>query len=222
MNDGSSSILMLPGEVSLGQGPIQSSAGPSFWAIKRACDVALGVFFLPLLCLLAGILVLVNPLFNRGPLVFSQLRMGRNENAFRIYKFRTMTVTDTASRSYACPLEIERITQLGHLLRRTRVDELPQVLNVLRGEMSFIGPRPHAYDHAVAYAALMPQYRLRYQVRPGISGLAQVHMGYAEGPKATRTSARMDLIYVKRACLKLELSILLRTVFVVVTGKGAR
>jgi len=120
------------------------------------------------------------------------------------------------------PLEADRITRLGQLLRRSRIDELPQFLNVLAGHMSFIGPRPDYWDHAKHYLDTIPGYRQRHVVRPGITGLAQVDGGYAEGVDATVLKTRHDLRYIRGNGLAMELYVLWRTIYVVFTGFGAR
>jgi lipopolysaccharide/colanic/teichoic acid biosynthesis glycosyltransferase len=147
--------------------------------------------------------------------------MGRHCEKFTAIKFRSMLPVDNITRKSTDPLEAHRITPLGRMLRKTRIDELPQVINVLRGEMSLIGPRPDFYDHAVEYLAAIPQYRGRHAVRPGISGLAQVTLGYAEGIVATRAKAKADLIYVREAGFALDTKIAWLTLFTVFTGRGA-
>jgi lipopolysaccharide/colanic/teichoic acid biosynthesis glycosyltransferase len=192
----------------------------AFWFGKRAFDIGLAIFFLPLFVVLSVGLFLANPVWNRGPMLFLQRRMGRDMVPFWVIKFRTMHPADGVARHFDGPLEIDRITVLGCWLRRTRLDELPQIINVLRGEMSFVGPRPDVFEHAVEYLAHIPRYRERFSIRPGISGLAQVRMGYAEGLAATRVKARHDLIYVRHACAKLEFLILWRTLHIVMKAKG--
>jgi lipopolysaccharide/colanic/teichoic acid biosynthesis glycosyltransferase len=197
-------------------------AGAPFWATKRALDLAASLIALPALLALAAALVLVNPLWNPGPVFFRQPRMGRHGTAFTIVKFRTMRATPRMLRGPADPLETDRITPLGRWLRRLRLDELPQVVNVLRGEMSLIGPRPDCLEHARAYCERIPGYRDRLAVRPGISGLAQVTLGYAEGLGPTRSKAALDRTYIARASWTLEARIALATLRVIATGFGFR
>ena len=120
------------------------------------------------------------------------------------------------------PLEAERITPLGRFLRRLRIDELPQFLNVLAGHMSLVGPRPDYWDHAAHYLDFIPGYRQRHNVRPGITGLAQVDGGYAEGVNATVEKTRSDLHYIRRSGVAMEVYVLWRTIYVVLTGFGDR
>jgi lipopolysaccharide/colanic/teichoic acid biosynthesis glycosyltransferase len=193
-----------------------------FWFLKRAFDVVFAIFFIPLVIATGLVLLVLNPFFNRGPLIFSQKRMGFGDESFQLYKFRSMVPAEEFRRGAFSPLEVDRITPLGYWLRRTRFDELPQVFNILRGDMSFIGPRPHAYDHAIEYRKVIPGYRRRHLVRPGLSGLAQVRMGYTEDLRAVEMTVRKDLVYAKRAGFRLELAILAKTVLIVLSGHGAR
>ena len=188
---------------------------------KRAFDVLFAFLALPIVALACLMLLAVNPLWNRGPLFYTQKRMGRRCRPFSALKFRTMD-TATISRGPNDPLEINRITRLGHFLRRTRIDEIPQFINVLLGQMSVIGPRPDYWDHAIHYVEIVPGYRQRHTVRPGITGLAQVDGGYAEGIEATVTKTRHDLRYLQRIGYRTDWYVLRRTVSVVLSGWGAR
>ena len=123
-------------------------------------------------------------------------------------------------RSAEDPLEHDRITPLGHLLRRSRIDELPQVVNVLRGEMSLIGPRPDYFHHARRYMRSVPGYRRRHDVRPGISGLAQTDLGYVDCSEGTRRKVALDLRYVEEMSLRLDLYVFWRTLVTVFGRKG--
>ncbi len=198
------------------------SPGRLFAAGKRAFDVTVAILALPAVGVAAALLLLLNPISNPGPLFFSQPRMGRNCKRFTMVKFRTMSEEAGTARGPDDPVEEDRITPLGRVLRRARLDELPQFFNVLRGDMSLIGPRPDAWDHAIHYLDSVPGYRARHTVRPGITGLAQVDGGYAEGILATVEKTRADLAYIDGMSLRMEAYILLRTVQVVFTGKGAR
>jgi lipopolysaccharide/colanic/teichoic acid biosynthesis glycosyltransferase len=199
--------------------PATVGGGAWFWAAKRLFDLALALVLLPTLVPLGATIALLNLRWNPGPLFFVQARMGRDCRPFPVVKFRTMRPAPAGTRRGPdAPVEVERITPLGHRLRRTRLDELPQVLNVLLGQMSFVGPRPDCWEHARVYLTTVPGYRARHAVRPGLSGLAQVRLGYAEGTAATVRKTRQDLVYVKRASASLELAILLRTLPVVVAN----
>lgn len=199
-----------------------SPSPPGFWAAKRGFDIALGLALLPLLALVALALLLLNPAFNRGPLFYTHARMGQGLVPFTMVKFRSMTAAAEIARGANDPVEAHRITRLGGLLRTLRLDELPQVLNVLRGEMSLIGPRPDYAPHALAHAQTLRGYEQRYRVRPGISGLAQVRQGYTHDKTGARGKLRYDLRYIRHAGFRMETYILLRTLRTVLTGFGAR
>ena len=189
---------------------------------KRGCDVAVAILALPVVMIVALGLFLANPLWNPGPVLFRQTRMGRHCRPFTAFKFRTMRECRSATRGPHDPVEHERITPLGRFLRRSRIDEIPQFINILKGDMSLIGPRPDFWDHAVHFIDSVPGYQARHAVKPGITGLAQVHLGYAEGLEATFKKVRYDLEYIRTMSLSLELHVLWRTVIVVTTGFGAR
>lgn len=195
--------------------------GRSFALGKRVFDVVAALAALPVVALSAALLLLLNPIANRGPLFYTQQRMGRNCKPFTMIKFRTMSEGPESPRGPDDPLEQARITPLGRVLRRTRMDELPQFFNILAGDMSLIGPRPDVWDHAVFYVDAVPGYRERHTVRPGITGLAQVDGGYAEGMVATAEKTRLDMRYITELSLDMEAYVLRRTVAVVFTGDGA-
>lgn len=197
-------------------------AAPGFLVAKRSLDLLLALLAMPLVAVASLALVACNPIWNPGPLLYAQKRMGRGCLPFRALKFRTMRVVPSVTRGPDDPLETDRITPLGHFLRRTRIDELPQFLNVLVGQMSVVGPRPDYWDHAIHYMDVIPGYRQRHALRPGITGLAQVDGGYAEGIEATVLKTRHDLRYLEAAGFRTDWYVLRRTVRVVVTGVGAR
>ncbi|MEM9222009.1 MAG: sugar transferase [Pseudomonadota bacterium] len=188
-------------------------------SLRRAIDVAVAALALSLLAVVALVLLVLNPLFNPGPLLYRQTRMGRRGEGFSMLKFRSMR-TAAAQRTFDAPLEVHRITPLGAWLRRTRLDELPQIVNVLRGEMSLIGPRPDAWDHAKVFLERVPDYRRRLTVRPGMTGLAQVELGYAEGLSATAEKVGVDLSYIRGRTWQLDAAILWRTVKLVAAAGG--
>jgi lipopolysaccharide/colanic/teichoic acid biosynthesis glycosyltransferase len=201
---------------------IAVGGSPAFWTAKRGLDMTVAVLGLPILFVLGLVLLLLNPFWNPGPLFYRQRRMGRFGREMTVWKFRTMLEAGDGERGPEDPVEAHRITPLGGWLRRTRLDELPQFVNVLFGQMSLIGPRPDTVDHARVYARAVPGYRKRHVVRPGISGYAQVRLGYAEGFELTARKTRLDLIYIRRAGWWLEYRVLMRTFVVMATGFGAR
>jgi lipopolysaccharide/colanic/teichoic acid biosynthesis glycosyltransferase len=189
---------------------------------RQIFDVSVALAALPAVALVSLILLALNPIWNRGSLFYAQKRMGRGCRPFRALKFRTMVHCAEIARGPDDPLETERITRLGHFLRRTRIDEIPQFLNVLIRQMSVIGPRPDYWDHAIHYLDTVPGYRHRHSIRPGITGLAQVDGGYAEGIEATILKTRHDLRYLDTIGIRADWYVLRRTVAVVLSGWGAR
>lgn len=189
-------------------------------ATKRAFDLVVSLVLLLPFLVVGLALVLLNPWLNRGPLFFCQVRMGRGGHPFRAWKFRSMSCAPDIERGAFDKLDRHRVTPLGCWLRRTRLDELPQVINVLRGDMSLIGPRPDYYPHALVYAGEVPGYLDRYSVRPGISGLAQTEVGYVDGPEGLREKIAADLHYIRSASWALDLWIVWRTLVVILGRRG--
>jgi len=181
---------------------------------KRLLDVIVSstliVLVLSWLWVLVSILI---KLESRGPFLFRQRRVGKNGSRFTCYKFRTMYLND-ASDARPAALADERITYVGNFLRRTHIDELPQLVNVLRGEMSLVGPRPHMVRDDEFFAALCSDYTLRQLVKPGVTGAAQVKgfHGMAQTPASIAARTRMDLFYVRKASFVYDLRILLATI----------
>ncbi len=192
-----------------------------FWFCKRCFDIGLSLLLLPVLVLAALILLVVNPLWNRGKLFYIQERMGQNCTPFTAIKFRSMRHATAITRGHEDPIEKHRITTLGRLLRKTRIDELPQILNVLTGEMSLIGPRPDYYQHAVKFRVTVPGYTERHVIRPGISGLAQVEVGYVEGSDGTVAKVAADLNYITDAGFRQEARLIGKTIATILNCAGA-
>lgn len=197
-----------------------SLTGFAYPYIRRFGDFVGALGLLPVVFLVGVCLVFLNPFWNRGPLLYRQPRMGRGCLPFMALKFRTMRPAGAVTRAADDPLEADRITPLGGVLRKMRLDELPQVLNVLRGDMSLIGPRPDFYDHAVTYLESIPRYRHRHVIRPGISGLAQTEVGYVASIRETRRKVSADLYYIQHASLRMDAWIVWRTLRVVFTRAG--
>jgi lipopolysaccharide/colanic/teichoic acid biosynthesis glycosyltransferase len=197
------------------------SGSRRFWVAKRIFDFAMSFVLLPIFLILIIALSILNPFFNKGTLFFMQVRMGRNCKAFRVIKFRTMTHNDKIGRGHADPIEVDRITVLGRFLRKSRLDEIPQILNVFKGDMSLVGPRPDYFEHARVFVEEIPGYRTRHSVRPGISGLAQVSLGYAEGIEATRAKTSADQYYIENVGFLLDSKIVVKTVLTVLFRAGA-
>lgn len=193
-----------------------------FRIAKRALDVVSAIFAIPLVAGVSLVLLFINPIANPGPLFFKQTRMGIGGKRFTLWKFRTMTPENEGFRRHDDPVETSRITPLGRVLRRLRIDELPNFLNVLAGDMCLVGPRPDTFGHAEEYIRKIPYYEKRFRVKPGITGLAQVRGGYADNPEAVRRKARFDHFYVRRSSGRLEAYVIAKTIAVVATGFGAK
>ena len=191
-----------------------------FWINKRIFDIILSLLLLPLFFTIAIFLLVFNLFYNTGELFFIQKRMGKNCELFFTIKFRTMTHVKEITRKYDDPIETNRITPLGKILRKMRIDELPQILNVLKGDMSLIGPRPDYYEHALEYLENVDGYRERHAIRPGITGLSQIRLGYAETLEATSKKTSVDNYYIQNLGYINELKIILNTILIVLRGLG--
>jgi lipopolysaccharide/colanic/teichoic acid biosynthesis glycosyltransferase len=191
-----------------------------FWINKRLFDIFVCLLLIPLLFITSIILLCLNYFFNTGSLFFIQDRMGKNCSVFSAIKFRTMVPVKEITRKYNDPIETNRITPFGKILRQSRIDELPQILNVLKGEMSLIGPRPDYYVHALEYLKNVKGYRERHIIRPGITGLSQIRLGYAEGLEATAKKASVDNYYIQNVNYIIELKIIGNTIITIIKGTG--
>ncbi len=191
-----------------------------YLVVRRALELALTILFLPLLLPILAVVALAVRLDSRGPTFFRQMRVGRRGRAFPMVKFRTM-YEGAAGPNFTRDGD-PRVTRVGGLLRRYRLDELPQLINVLRGDMSWVGPRPEAQPLDQQYVREIPHFALRGIVRPGVTGWAQINQGYAHEPEAMRSKLEYDLFYLKHCSLWLDVVIVLRTFAVVFGGAGAR
>ncbi|CAM5764507.1 undecaprenyl-phosphate glucose phosphotransferase [Bosea minatitlanensis] len=183
-------------------------------ALKRGLDLALAGTVLLLIAPLLLLVALAIRLDSPGPVLFRQTRNGFNNRPFRILKFRSMRVMENGDSIRQASRHDERVTRVGRWLRRLSIDELPQLWNVLRGEMSIVGPRPHALAHDSHYEKLIGDYPYRQHVKPGLTGWAQVNGSRGETPTIDSMAerVRLDLWYVENASLWLDLRIIARTV----------
>lgn len=200
----------------------KSHAQPSrfFMTVKRLSDFLAAALLLPITLVAALVLLVLNPIFNQGPLLFRQSRMGKDCKLFTAYKFRTMTEAAPVKRGAFDALEENRITKLGRLMRKTRVDELPQILNIVKGDMSLVGPRPDFIDHARVYVDCIPGYRDRHSVRPGVTGLAQTEVGYVSDEAGFRRKVAADMMYIRKMSFTTDLKIFARTIMIVFGQRG--
>jgi undecaprenyl-phosphate galactose phosphotransferase/putative colanic acid biosynthesis UDP-glucose lipid carrier transferase len=191
--------------------------------VKRAIDISIGllalVFFIPVLALTA----LAIKFDGEGPILFLQNRKGFNGRQFVMFKFRTMTVQENGDVVTQASRNDPRVTRIGGLLRAASIDELPQLINVVRGEMSLIGPRPHALAHDNHFEKLLEDYAFRHHVKPGMTGWAQVNGLRGATPSVEQIARRvkMDLWYINNWSLWLDVQILIKTVFEVLRKRNA-
>ena len=183
-------------------------------AAKRVLDVVMGaavlLFVLPLLVAVAAAI----KIDSRGAVIFVQRRTGLRGKAIKVLKFRTMSVREDGDVIRQAEKNDQRVTRIGGFLRRSSIDELPQLWNVLRGDMSLVGPRPHALAHDQYYGALVPDYVHRFRMRPGITGLAQIsgHRGPIQGLDGMEARVAADNQYIDTWSLWLDVKILVKTV----------
>lgn len=170
--------------------------------IKRCFDIVVSLLFVctlfPILFIVIGIIIKLN---SKGPIIFKQERNGKNGNVFKCYKFRSME-TDS-----------KQLIRFGYFMRRTHIDEFPQFVNVLKGDMSIVGPRPHMVEHTKEYSALIEEYMLRLLVKPGITGWAQIkgYVGDIHTLEDMRGRVKEDIWYIENWSFLLDLKIILRT-----------
>jgi lipopolysaccharide/colanic/teichoic acid biosynthesis glycosyltransferase len=183
-------------------------------AVLRMCfDASLAAVILVLLSPLLAIVAIMIRLDSQGPALFRQTRTGLSGHTFLIFKFRTMRVQEDGAVVHQAQRGDSRLTSLGAILRKTSLDELPQLLNVLRGDMALVGPRPHALAHDSHYGAKIPSYRQRFAVRPGITGWAQINGSRGATPEISDMQRRidLDLWYVENRSFALDFKILIAT-----------
>ena len=200
-----------------------------YFHLKTLIDFLWAVAMLPLALPIMAVAAIAILLDDGGPVLFRQRRLGHAGKVFTAYKFRTMTMIDTAGgdehhvrKALATDDGDPRITRVGAALRRYRIDELPQIFNILRGQMSWIGPRPEPEVLTHWFIAELPFYRYRHVVKPGISGWAQVNQGYVSGLDGINLKLQFDFYYIKYFSPWLDLLIFLRTIKTMLTGWGAR
>ncbi len=189
---------------------------------KRVVDLVLTVLAAPLALVLGLIIWLAVRLDSPGRAIFSQTRIGRGGRRFTLYKFRTMIDGADHDGARFASIGDARLTRVGRALRKVRMDELPQLWNVLRGDLSLVGPRPEQPEFVAEFARSIPFYDHRHLVRPGLTGWAQVNYGYADDEADTIEKLTYDLFYVKHLSPWLDLNILGRSIWTVLSGFGAR
>lgn len=193
-----------------------------YLSIKRIIDCSAIVLVFPIALGIAVIAAIAIKLESPGKVFFWQKRVGMNGKVFNMLKFRSMTSDSEKNGSQFAQSNDMRVTHIGKFIRKFRVDEIPQFWNVLRGEMSIIGPRPEQEVFVNEFNKTIPNYSLRHIVRPGITGIAQTEQGYVANAEATITKLEYDLYYIKNMSLLTDAQITLKTVCTILTGFGAR
>jgi len=226
-SDESNSTVPEPGSIILLStgivGWVVGFARRRFQQFKRMFDVTVAglglIVATPLMLLAAIVIKAVSP----GPVFFKQKRVGWNGKVFDIYKLRTMKVDAEKETGPIWAQEDDpRLIRFGKVIRKAHLDELPQLFNVLKGEMSIVGPRPERPVFVKTLSKEITEYSKRFNAKPGITGLAQVWHKYDETIEDVKKKIKYDLLYIRKMCLMVDLRILLRTILVVARGQGAR
>jgi exopolysaccharide biosynthesis polyprenyl glycosylphosphotransferase len=199
------------------------SAGKVSAVLKRACDIVVGSSMLVVLLPLMAMAALAVKMDSPGPVFYRQQRVGRFGATFTLFKFRSMAVdAEAGGNPRWAQKQDPRVTRIGRVIRATRIDELPQLANVIRGEMSLVGPRPERPHFVEQLARAIPFYRQRAYVKPGLTGWAQVNFPYGASVEDVREKLAYDLYYVKNRTIMLDMIILISTIRVVLFREGAR
>ena len=189
---------------------------------KAIVEFVFTIAILPILIIILAIVALAILLTMGRPIFYRQKRVGLNDKEFLIYKFRSMVVNSEQTGAQFASGNDVRITKFGVLMRRFRIDELPQFINILKGEMSLIGPRPEQKSFVDKFSREIPLYAMRHLVKPGITGWAQVCQGYTDDVDSTHRKLQYDLYYVKHYSLIMDLKTVIKTIYTILTGFGSR
>jgi exopolysaccharide biosynthesis polyprenyl glycosylphosphotransferase len=192
-------------------------------AVKRIIDVIVAFVGLVLAAPLALLTAVAVKVESRGPIFYRQERVGQNERRFTLIKFRSMAENAEAERGPVWAVENDpRVTRVGAIIRKLRIDEIPQMFNVLRGEMSFVGPRPERAFFVKRLKEIIPYYDLRHSVKPGITGWAQISYRYGDSEQDAVEKLQYDLYYIKHMSPVFDLQIIFESLKVILFGSGAR
>jgi exopolysaccharide biosynthesis polyprenyl glycosylphosphotransferase len=190
---------------------------------KRVIDIvvsAIGLLLSAPICLLTALAIKLD---SRGPILYRQERLGRNEESFTIYKFRSMVEGAEADAGPVWAAKGDpRITRVGQIIRTLRIDEIPQMVNVLKGQMSLVGPRPERPFFVQTLSKKIPYYYLRHSIQPGITGWAQISYSYGDSEKDAIEKLQYDLYYIKNMSALFDLQIIFESLKVILLGRGAR
>jgi lipopolysaccharide/colanic/teichoic acid biosynthesis glycosyltransferase len=199
------------------------TATPATYAYARTkwvFDVSIALAALVVVILSAPFILVANLFLSPGPLIFKQTRVGQDGRRFTLYKFRSMNVVKPGIGSGSAESEESRISLVGRVLRKIHLDEFPQVWNVLKGEMSVVGPRPYIEEECSRLAAEVTGFESRHAVKPGITGLAQINYNHLNSGRDARKKLAIDCIYIRRCSLMLDILIITKTIWHAVTLRG--
>ena len=198
---------------------VEKATDRGYLFVKRLFDVVASLMAGIVLCIPMALIVLIIRLDSGGPAIFKQERLGKDGKPFTMYKFRSMCQDAEVNGPVWADKDDSRCTRVGRVLRKSRLDELPQLWNILRGDMSIVGPRPERACFYDQFETYIPGFRERLQVRPGLTGLAQINGGYDLGPEEKIV---YDMEYIRNRSWWLDLKCILKTVHLVFTQEGAR
>ena len=202
--------------------PVVSDSFDGRGIVKRVFDIAAASSLLLLMAPLLIVTAIAIKIESNGPVLYLQRRIGLNGRPFKIVKFRSMVVDAEKDGARWAATDDDRVTRVGRIIRKLRIDEIPQALNVLRGEMSFIGPRPERPEFVELLEKEIPNYHLRHVVKPGITGWAQVKYVYGASVEDAREKLKYDLFYIKHFSIARDILIVFMTVRVALFGIGSR
>ena len=200
--------------------PFSKKQNKLYLILVRVIDVVVSIIGLSVLVVISPFILFFNIIWNKGPLLFHQERIGRKEEPFKIFKLRTMIVNAEKNGAVFATVNDHRITPFGKLLRKTRIDEFPQFINVLKGEMSIIGPRPERKVFVDQIANEIPLYHTRHIVKPGLTGWAQINYPYGETLEDSLMKLEYDLYYIKHRSIFLDINIAVKTFGTILYMKG--
>ncbi len=199
---------------------LQESQKKHYDTIKHIVDVIIALALFVVLLILLPFLAIAVRLEDKGPLLYRQKRLGKNGEEFIMYKFRTMTIEAEKDGAQFAITNDPRVTRVGRIMRKTRIDELPQLWNILKGDMALIGPRPERPEFVKHFAEVIPFYTVRHLVKPGLTGWAQINNPYYATVGENMLKLQYDLFYIKNRSLLLDIRILLKTVNIVLRWMG--
>ena len=198
---------------------VESEKKTLYLLFKRLMDISIafiGFLFAFFLLIIFGTLI---KLESEGPFIYSQIRVGKNGRQFKIYKLRSMYIDAEKNGPQWAQKHDARVTKIGRCIRKTRIDEIPQFINIIKGDMSIVGPRPERSCFIDEFCKEIPEYNYRLAVKPGLTGWAQVNEGYELTPQE---KLKKDLYYINNQSIWLDIKIILKTVKIILSGYGAR